>query len=104
MALHFFYFIYTVAKRFADEVFRLKAEFCSTALLHKALKLQLCDATMLIHAVQFVSPLFYPIAFAKSSIKSSASSMPTLKRIKPSTKPFFKRSSRGMLACVMLAG
>jgi hypothetical protein len=30
----------------ADEVFRLKAEFCSIALLHKALKLQMCDATM----------------------------------------------------------
>jgi hypothetical protein len=39
-------------------VFRLMAEFCSTALLHKALKLQLCDATILIEAQMLVSSSF----------------------------------------------
>jgi hypothetical protein len=45
-------------QKYADEVFRLMAEFCSTALLHKALKLQLCDATILIEAQMLVSSSF----------------------------------------------
>lgn len=46
----------------------------------------------------------YPIACPKSSIRSSTSSMPTLKRISPSERPFFNRSSRGIDAWVIVAG
>ncbi len=48
--------------------------------------------------------IYYPIAASKSFIKSSASSIPTLNLIKLSFKPFFKRSSLGILAWVILAG
>jgi hypothetical protein len=47
---------------------------------------------------------FYPIAFFRSSIRSSASSTPTLKRIKESCNPFFILSSLGIEACVIEAG
>ncbi len=47
---------------------------------------------------------YYPIACFKSSIKSSASSIPTLNRMRESVKPFFKRSSRGIDAWVIVAG
>src|ERR1700733_9627939 len=50
------------------------------------------------------STWYYAKACFKSSIKSSASSMPTLKRINESTTPVFSRSSLGIDACVMLAG
>ena len=46
----------------------------------------------------------YPIAFCRSSIKSSASSIPTLSRISESDNPFLILSSRGIDACVIVAG
>ena len=46
----------------------------------------------------------YPMAWARSSIRSSASSMPTLRRMSESLRPDLRRCSAGMLACVMVAG
>ena len=40
----------------------------------------------------------------KSPTKSSTSSTPTLRRISESVRPTFRRSSRGMLAWVILEG
>jgi len=47
---------------------------------------------------------YQPMALSRSSIRSSTSSIPTLRRISPSDNPFLMRSSRGMDACVMVAG
>ncbi len=47
---------------------------------------------------------FYPIAIFKSSIRSSASSIPTLRRINESDRPFLILSSLGIEACVIDAG
>jgi len=54
----------------------------------------------------YLSFIIYHFSSAcfKSAIKSSTSSIPTLKRRSESATPDFSRSSFGMLACVIDAG
>ncbi len=68
---------------------------CYAFLIYTFARLQICT---------FAFAHSQPIACSKSAIKSSASSIPTLKRISPSVSPFLILSSRGILACVMLEG
>lgn len=83
-----------------------RAEY--TTELHRKNLVQLCAKIPLAVWLQYLrSPLaegVYSVACAKSSIKSSTSSIPTLNLINESLNPFFILSSRGMDACVMDAG
>src|SRR5687768_18289573 len=66
-------------------------------MLEPRVRNQLSDLCSLVYII-------YPMAWSRSAIRSSASSIPTLNLINESANPFLILSSLGIEACVIDAG